>query len=71
MTATVFVMDFSGDKPADREECDFCGDWHTELRVIDHQGWTVDSITCRECFGTHDGPDFTDLELLQKEIRHA
>ena len=71
MTAASFTMDFTDDCPADRQECDFCSDWHVELRLIDHQGWTVDSITCRECFGTDDGPDFKDLELVQEAIRHA
>lgn len=71
MTAASFTMDFTDDCPADRQECDFCSDWHVELRLIDHQGWTVDSVTCRECFGTHDEADFTDLELVQGAIRHV
>lgn len=71
MTRAVHMLDFTSDCPPDREECDFCGDWHTELRLIDHQGWTVDSHTCRECFGTHDGPDFTQMQLIQEAIRHV
>lgn len=68
---TAFTMDFTDDCPADRQECDFCGDWHTELRLIDHQGWTVDSVTCRDCFGDLDEPSFDDLELVQEAIRYA
>ncbi len=71
MTAASIEYDFTADPPINRDTCDFCGDWHKELRLIDHKGWTVDSHTCRECFGTHDGPDFTDLALIQEAFRHA
>ena len=58
------------DPPAGRECCDFCNAWHVELRLIDHQGWTVDSITCRECFGNHEAV-FTDLELVLEALSHV
>jgi hypothetical protein len=67
---TVLTLDFT-EPPAGRESCDFCGEWHPELRLMQFDGWTADSNTCRECFGTHDGPDFTDLALIQEAIRYA
>jgi hypothetical protein len=64
------VIDFA-EPPVGRQLCDFCGEWAVELRLIDHDGWTADSLTCRECFGTHDGPDFSDLPLTQKAVAHV
>ncbi len=54
-----------------RSACDLCGEDAVELRLMDGDGWTADTFTCRECFGTHDGPDFTDLDLIQEAIRHV
>ena len=71
MTAAVFVLDFTDPPPAGWNECDCCGCWHVELRLIDQDGWGPDVHICRECFGTPDECDFTDLPLIQKAISHA
>lgn len=71
MTAASFTLDFTDPAPAGRECCDLCGDWHTELRLEDCDGWTADTFICRACFGTDDGPDFTDLPLVQEAIKHV
>lgn len=71
MSAAAIVHDFTADPPEEFHCCDFCGDWHVELRLLDFDGWTADSNICRECFGRFDGPDFTDFPLVQKAISHA
>ena len=70
MTAAAVEYDFTADPPINRDCCDFCGDWHTELRLIDHKGWTVDSYTCRACF-TYPELDFNDLPLIQEAMAHV
>lgn len=65
MTATVHTLDFTDDVPVGRESCCFCGDWHTELRLMQFDGWTADSNTCRECF-SYPELTFTDLPLVQE-----
>lgn len=50
----------------DRLHCEFCGDDTTELREIDHHGWTANSIVCHACFlGMSDELTFDDLKLAQ------
>ena len=71
MSATVIKYDFTADPPKIFECCDFCGDWHVELRLLDFDGWTANSNTCAACFGEFDGPSFTDLPLVQKAISHV
>lgn len=71
MSATVIEYDFTADPPKGFECCDFCGDWHVELRLLEFDGWTADSNICRECFGQADECDFTDLPLVQKAISHV
>jgi hypothetical protein len=70
MTATVHTLDFTDPPPAGRRECDDCGDWHTELRLVSGQGWTLDTDICRECW-THPEMDFTDLPIVQEAMRHV
>jgi hypothetical protein len=65
MTAAVHTLDFTEAPPAGREICDFCGDWHTQLRLLQFDGWTADSNTCRDCF-TYPELEFTDLPIVQE-----
>ena len=69
MAVTVLTLDFT-EPPAGRECCDFCGEWHPELRLMQFDGWTADSNTCRECF-TYPELEFTDLPIVQEAKYHA
>lgn len=70
MPATVIEYDFT-QPPRGLICCDCCGDWHVELRKLDHDGWTADTFICAACFGTPDECEFTDLPLAQKAISHV
>lgn len=50
-------------KPAN--ECEWCGEPSTELRVWTAGGWVKDHI-CKDCFALHDGEnDYTDLTPVE------
>lgn len=63
--------DIKRDRKADRSACDFCGETHLPLRVLDYGGWQKDQLTCSNCYKSDDGqPDFDDLQAFEKpELR--